>query len=115
MDNRPFGFASAKYKGKEYTIELTRSRYGDGSPVVNGYIDGQRWCTLSVCVPNFKLLYPELGWREFLAKGWSENESFFEACVASGLIVPTRTRIPTGYVEAVVVQIPESVKIDSGL
>jgi hypothetical protein len=111
MDDRPFGFASAKHEGKEYAIELTHSRYGDGTPVVNGYIDGERWCTLSVCVPYFEEDYPALGWREFLAKGWSENESFYKACVAAGLIVPTPTRVPTGFVEAVIVEIPEHIEL----
>lgn len=76
----------------DMTLTLRLAAYHGGRIAITAFqSDGSRWGVLSVNLPDERF-EP----REFAVKTWSENATWFEAAIGSGLFVDTGRRIATG-------------------
>lgn len=81
---------------KNYKVKLERGSYEGGRIAILGYLsDGEPFSTLSVNIPDIKLLEDEI-----LIKNWSENEAFAKSALQSGYFLNTGKSVRTGFVEA---------------
>lgn len=80
----------------DYKVKLEHGSYEGGRIAILGYLsDGEPFSTLSVNIPDIKLLEDEI-----LIKNWSENEAFAKSALQSGYFLNTGKSVRTGFVEA---------------
>lgn len=86
------------YGGHMTNVEVRVERYQGDAPAVVLDVDGERYTTLSVWLPESMDLTD--GW--FYVKTWSENEGLAEALISAGVLeLDSTKRVRTGWVEAV--------------
>lgn len=82
------------YNGEILHFEILSYHSGEPAIIITD-VKGQRYCTLSVHIPEVK---KEPG--EFCVKNWSENEAIANHLAKSGLFEETGRGVATGFVTA---------------